>query len=242
MRIDVVTIFPQMFDSPLRESMLRLAQERAIVTIATHDLRDYTADKHHQVDDEPYGGGPGMVMKPEPFFAAVEDLSSRFGTADQIVLMAPRGRRLDQALLSELAANDHVIVLCGRYEGVDERVHRHLATIEISIGDYVLTGGELPAMVLIDGVVRLLEGVLGDEASALDESFSTGLLEYPQYTRPAEFRNWRVPDVLLSGNHADIDRWRRTESLRITADARPDLLAIAPLSEEERRRLAGRGK
>lgn len=224
MRIDVVTIFPRMLDSPLSESMVRLAQDRGVVTIEAHDLRDYTTDKHRQVDDEPYGGGPGMVMKPEPFFAAVEDLTERLGEADEIVMMSPRGRRLTQRLLAELAGKSRLIVLCGRYEGVDERVHEHLATMEVSIGDYILTGGELPAMVLIDGVVRLLEGVLGDETSAADESFSEGLLEYPQYTRPAEFRGWPVPEILLSGNHAEIGRYRQAKALEVTFSRRPDLL------------------
>ncbi len=224
MRIEVVTIFPEMFSSPLSESMLRIAQERGILTVRTHDLRDYTEDKHRQVDDAPYGGGPGMVMKPEPFFAAVEDLKGRYGPADEVILMSPRGRRLGQRLLEELARKESLVILCGRYEGVDERVHEHLATMELSIGDYVLTGGELPAMVVIDGVTRLLEGVLGDEASVVHESFSEGFLEYPQYTRPAEFRGWKVPDVLLSGDHVEIERWRKQKARDLTARLRPDLL------------------
>lgn len=225
MRIDVVTIFPKMFESPMAESMLRLAQERGIVEIAVHDLRDHTADKHRQVDDEPYGGGPGMVMKPEPFFAAVESLGEQFGAPDEVIMMSPRGERLTQALLAQLAESDHFVVLCGRYEGVDERVHEHLVTREISVGDYVLTGGELPAMVLIDGITRLLEGVLGDAASADEESFSRGLLEYPHYTRPATFRGWDVPEVLSSGNHKQIEDWRRDRSREVTKARRPDLLA-----------------
>ncbi|RJQ54287.1 MAG: tRNA (guanosine(37)-N1)-methyltransferase TrmD [Actinobacteria bacterium] len=225
MRIDVVSIFPEMFASPLSASIPKIAQERGILEVAVHDLRDYTTDRHRQVDDTPYGGGPGMVMKPEPFFGAVERLERGFGRADEVVLTSPRGRRLDQALLGELSLKKHLVILCGRYEGVDERVHEHLATMELSIGDYVLSGGELPAMVVIDGVARLLEGVLGDEASCVEESFSEGLLEYPHYTRPAEFRGWSVPEVLLSGNHAEIERWRREKAREMTVRFRPDLLA-----------------
>jgi tRNA (guanine37-N1)-methyltransferase len=224
MRIDVVTIFPSMFESYMAESMLRLAQERGIARVEVHDLRNYTTDRHRQVDDEPYGGGPGMVMKPEPFFAAVEDLADRFGAAQETIMMSPRGEPLTQAVLEDLALASQLVLLCGRYEGVDERVHEHLTTREVSIGDYVLTGGELPAMVLIDGVVRLLAGVLGDRMSVQEESFSGGLLEYPQYTRPATFRGWAVPEVLLSGNHAEIERWRARRARQVTEERRPDLL------------------
>lgn len=233
MRIDIVTIFPEMFVSPFSASMLRLAQERDLLTVAVHDLRDYTTDKHRQVDDEPYGGGQGMVMKVEPFFAACEDLSERFGSPDDVILTSPRGRRLTQQLLTDLARRRHLVVLCGRYEGVDERVHEHLATTEVSIGDYVLTGGEIPAMVLVDGIARLLPGVLGDARSASEDSFAHGLLEHPHYTRPAEFRGWRVPEVLLSGNHAQIARWRSEESKAATAQTRPDLLAATGVPKHE---------
>lgn len=236
MRIDIVTIFPGMFAPVLGESILQRAQEAGLAEVQVHDLRAYTHDRHHTTDDYPYGGGVGMVMKPEPLFAAVETLRCppTAGCQEEVVLLSPQGERFTQALARELAARPHLILLCGRYEGVDERVREHLATRSLSIGDYVLTGGELPAMVVVDAVVRLLPGALGAEEGAHADSFSDSLLEYPQYTRPAEFRGWRVPEVLLSGHHEQIRRWRRKESLRRTRVLRPDLLAAAALSAEDR--------
>ncbi len=218
--------------------MLRVARERGAVEIRVVDLRDYAEGRHRVADDYPFGGGGGMVLKPEPFFRAVEALR---GPGSHVVLLCPQGATLTQARVAELAQRPHLILLCGHYEGVDERVRTHLVDEEISIGDYVLTGGELPALVVIDAVVRLLPGVLGDPAGAMRESFANGRLDYPQYTRPAEFRGLRVPEVLLSGDHAQIARWRRREALRRTAERRPDLLARAALTEEERAWLAELG-
>ena len=223
MRIDVVTIFPPLLAGAFEHSIIKRARERGIVDLRVHDLRGYTDDRHRTVDDYPYGGGAGMVMKPEPWFRAVESLRVR-GNPGQVVLLTPQGRRLDQPLVQRLAAEDRLILLCGRYEGVDERVREHLADLEVSIGDYVLSGGEPAAAVLVDAVVRLQPGALGSSESAVEESFSDGLLEYPQYTRPAEFRGWRVPDVLLSGDHGAVEHWRRQRSLERTRQRRPDLL------------------
>ncbi len=235
MRIDVITTFPEMFAPVLGSSILKRAQEKGVAEIRVHDLRDYTADRHRTTDDAPFGGGGGMVMKPEPFFEAVEAIRGGKPTEnEEIVLLCPQGEPFRQSLARELSARRRLILLCGHYEGVDERVREHLATRAVSIGDYVLTGGELPAMVVIDAVVRLLPGALGDEQGAASDSFSDNLLEYPQYTRPAEFRGWPVPEVLLSGDHARIRRWRRKESLRRTRRLRPDLLAAAELSDEDR--------
>jgi tRNA (guanine37-N1)-methyltransferase len=235
-KVDVLTTFPEMFGPILSASILKRAQEAGIVTITVHDLRGWTTDKHQTTDDYPHGGGAGMVMKPEPFFAAVEELrcATGAGCAEEIILLSPQGDLLTQALARELSAKDHLILLCGHYEGVDERVREHLATRELSIGDYVLTGGELPAMVVIDAVTRLLPGALGAEGGAESDSFAEGLLEYPQYTRPAEFRGWQVPDVLLSGHHEQIRRWRRKEALRRTLRRRPELLDAAGLTDEDR--------
>jgi tRNA (guanine37-N1)-methyltransferase len=228
MKIDIVTLFPEICRAPLSESMMKRAQEKGIVELHIHNLRDWTTDKHHVVDDAPFGGGQGMVMKPEPIFAAVEDLKQRRANSERralkIVLMSPAGRRLDQELAAELSQESHLIVLCGHYEGVDHRVIEHLVDHEISIGDYVLTNGAIAAVVLVDVIVRLLPGALGHEQSASDDSFSGGLLEAPQYTRPAEFLGWKVPEVLLSGNHAEIAKWRREQSLKRTKKNRPDLL------------------
>ncbi len=235
MRIDVVTIFPLAFEGPLQCSILQRARERGLVQIEVHDLRRWTTDRHHVVDDAPYGGGPGMVMKPEPFFAAVDELKGPYGTP--VVLMTPQGRRLDHELAEELASEDRLLILCGHYEGVDERVRQALVTDEVSIGDYVLTGGELPALVLIDAVVRLQPGVLGSVESVDADSFANGLLKHPQYTRPAEFRAMAVPRVLLTGHHAEVARWRRREALRRTLQRRPDLLERAALSGEDERML-----
>lgn len=238
LRIDVLTIFPGMFAGPLGESMLRRAQERGLVEIRVHDLRQFATDRHRTTDDYPFGGGPGMVMKPEPVFRAVEHLTAGQDEPARVILLSPQGRRFDQALAWELSRERHLILICGRYEGVDERVRLGLATDEISIGDYVLTGGELPAMVIIDAVVRLLPGVLGDQRSPREESFSDGLLEGPHYTRPREFRGMAVPEVLLSGHHGQIRRWRRKEALRRTLERRPDLLRKARLGPEDLELLA----
>ena len=236
-RFHVVTIFPGMFTSPLAESIIARALEKGLIEIGLHDVRDYTHDRHRTVDDYPFGGGAGMVMKPEPLFEAVEALrtSSDEGDAVPVVLLTPQGRTLTQAAVEGLAEQREIVLICGRYEGVDERVRRHLVTDEISIGDYVLSGGELAAMVLIDAVARLVPGVVGSAESTQGDSFTTGLLQHPQYTRPAEFRGWAVPDVLLSGNHAEIAGWRRRESLRRTLQRRPDLLDSTDLSPEDRR-------
>ena len=221
MRIDVVTIFPAMFDSPLREGLLGRAIEAGLVEVRLHDLRDFTEDRHRTVDDESFGGGPGMVMKPEPLFAAVESLGERRG---RVLLLSPAGRRLHRDLVHELSGEPHLTLICGRYEGVDERVVDGLPAEEISIGDYVLSGGELPALVLIEAVTRLIPGVIGRGESHERDSFEDGLLDHPHYTRPAEFRGMEVPDVLRSGHHAEIERWRRGAALDKTRRNRPDLL------------------
>ncbi len=233
MRIDIISIFPEIFEPTLGSSMLGIARTKGAVSFAVHDLRDWTADKHRSTDDAPFGGGYGMVMKPEPFFAAIESVRALDPAPATVVLMCPQGRRLDQKLVEELAGHERLVILCGRYEGVDERV-RSLVDIELSAGDYVLTGGELPAMMLVDAVTRLQPGVLASETATQEESFSWGLLEYPQYTRPASFRGMDVPDVLLSGDHARVDLWRRTEAIRRTAERRPDLLDTAELTADER--------
>ena len=220
MRIDVITIFPQIFTSPLRESLLGRAIEASLVDVRVHDLRDYTLDRHRQVDDEPFGGGPGMVMLAEPLFRAVEALRKEGRT----ILLSPAGRRLDQTLVRELAGEPHLVLVCGRYEGVDERVVEGLPAEEISIGDYVLPGGEVPALVLIESVTRLVPGVVGRQESLDRESFEEGLLDHPHYTRPREFRGREVPEALLSGDHARIEAWRREAALRKTRRNRPDLL------------------
>ena len=230
MKIDIVTLFPEICRAPLSESMMKRAQEKGIVEFHIHNLRGWTTDKHHVVDDAPFGGGQGMVMKPEPIFAAVEDLKQRRANSERralkIVLMSPAGRRLDQELAAELSQESHLIVLCGHYEGVDHRVIEHLVDLEISIGDYVLTNGAIAAVVLVDAIVRLLPGALGHERSAVDDSFSheSSHLEAPQYTRPAEFRGWKVPEVLLSGNHTEIAKWRKEQAIKRTRENRPDLL------------------
>ena len=221
MKIDILTLFPEICRAPLSESMMKRAQENKIVDLHIHNLRDWTTDKHHIVDDAPFGGGQGMVMKPEPIFAAVEELKT---PQSKIILMSPAGKRLDQKMAADLSKESDLIIICGHYEGVDHRVIEHLVDLEISIGDYVLTNGAVAAAVLVDAVVRLLPGVLGDEQSAVDDSFTIGSLEAPQYTRPAEFRGWKVPEVLLSGNHAEIAKWRREQALKRTKQNRPDLL------------------
>ncbi len=221
MKIDVLTLFPAMFAGPLDESIIKRAREAGRLDLAIHNLRDYAHDRHRTVDDRPFGGGPGMLLKPEPIFEAVESLA-REGT--RVILLSPAGRPFSQAIARELAGLEHLLMVSGHYEGFDERVREQLADDELSIGDYVLTNGALPVMVIIDAVTRLLPGVLGDEGSARDDSFSQGLLEYPQYTRPADFRGMKVPDVLLSGNHAEIARWRAEQARLRTQERRPDLL------------------
>lgn len=235
MRIDIVTIFPEAF-APLSVSMIGRARERGLLVIRIWDLRDFTADRHRQVDDAPYGGGAGMVMKPEPFFAAV-DAIRREAPPSRILLTSPQGRPLTHALAEELARERHLVLLCGHYEGIDERVRQGLADDEISIGDYVLTGGELAAMVIVDAASRFVPGVVGDPGSVEADSFAEGLLDYPHYTRPAEFRGMAVPEVLLSGNHEAIRRWRRAQRLRRTLQRRPDLLKREALGQEDRRLL-----
>jgi len=225
MRIDVVTIFPEMFKPILNESIIKRAQNKGKVRIYIHDLRDYSCDKHKKVDDRPYGGGSGMVMSPQPLFNAVENIKPKArGQKPKIILLCPQGEKLTQKLSQEIAKYRHMILICGHYEGIDERVRKYLVDEEISIGDYVLTQGELPAMVLIDSVVRLLPGVLGDKNSLNFESFKGNLLEYPHYTRPAHFRGWRVPEILLSGDHKKIESWRKNQAIKRTRERRPDLL------------------
>ncbi|MBX3278186.1 MAG: tRNA (guanosine(37)-N1)-methyltransferase TrmD [Acidobacteria bacterium] len=252
MRFDLLTIFPEFFAGPLHHGIIRRAREQGIIEIAVHDLRSFTFDRHHVVDDRPFGGGDGMVLKPEPVFRAVETLLAEDAMAvdadtqtapdkkrTAVVLLSAQGRLFGQAEAGRLAREcRRMIFICGRYEGVDERVAEHLATDEISIGDYVLTGGELPAAVIIDAVTRLLPGALGSETSAVHDSFAAGVLDCPHYTRPAEFRGMRVPEVLVGGHHAEVARWRRREALRKTLRRRPELLESAPLTDEERRWLA----
>ncbi|HHP51094.1 MAG TPA: tRNA (guanosine(37)-N1)-methyltransferase TrmD [Moorella mulderi] len=233
MRIDVLTIFPEMFTCFLSTSIIKRAIEAGVLTVHLVDIRDYSQDKHRRVDDYPFGGGPGMIMRPEPIFLAVEALLEEGESRPPIILLTPQGEVFNQEMAKELATYPRLILICGHYEGVDERVRQFLATREISIGDYVLTGGELPAMVIIDAVARLLPGVLGDPQGAWEDSFTMGLLEYPQYTRPRDFRGLKVPEVLLSGNHEEIRRWRRREALRRTWQRRPDLLRKAQLTPED---------
>jgi tRNA (guanine37-N1)-methyltransferase len=238
-KIDIVTLFPEICRAPLSESIMKRAQEKRIVDLQIHNLRDWTTDKHHVVDDAPFGGGQGMVMKPEPIFAAVEALTQtpnpRLSTSNaeqsaigdrrsKVLLMSPAGRRFDQQMANQLSQEAHLIIISGHYEGVDHRVIEHLIDLEISIGDYVLTNGAIAAAVLVDSIVRLLPGTLGHEQSAGDDSFSNGLLEAPQYTRPADFRGWKIPEVLLSGNHAEIAKWRKEQAIKRTRDNRPDLI------------------
>jgi tRNA (guanine37-N1)-methyltransferase len=266
MRIDVLTLFPEMFEGVFGSSILGKARDRGLVSLSTVNFREFADNKHNTVDDTPYGGGGGMVLKPEPIFGAVEhvlggagrqadeaggadDNRGGAGASPRVILMCPQGEPFTQNKAAELAAEPHLIFICGHYEGYDERIREFLVTDELSIGDYVLTGGELPAMVVIDAVVRLLPGVLGNELSAVTDSFSEGLLEYPHYTRPAEFRGWAVPDVLLSGHHAEIGKWRRQQSLARTLARRPELMERAQLTpgerkwlDEERRRLENGGE
>lgn len=238
MRIDVITIFPGLFPGPLGDGIIGRALDRGLLELRVHDLRDFAEGPHRQVDDEPFGGGGGMVFKPEPLFAAVEAVLSELDghgvEAGPVVLLSPQGEQLRQARAEEMAASAQITLLCGRYEGVDERVRQHLVDFELSIGDYVLTGGELPAMVVIEAITRLQRGALGDAEAAGRDSFSQGLLDYPQYTRPAEFRGYAAPEVLRSGNHQAIQAWRHQQALLTTARKRPDLLANLTLSEKDK--------
>jgi len=238
MQFEVFTLLPEVFPSYLESSILQRARQRGLIDVRVHNIRDYTHDRHHTTDDTPYGGGGGMVMKPEPVFEAVEAVlgissSPAQPTPVPVILLTPQGRVFTQRVAEELSRHERIALLCGRYEGVDERIREHLVTDEISVGDYVLTGGELPALMMIDAISRLLPGVLGDPTGAEDDSHSMGLLEYPHYTRPPEFRGWKVPDILLSGDHAKIEKWRREQALQRTFHKRPDMIEKAELGEKD---------
>jgi tRNA (guanine37-N1)-methyltransferase len=232
-KIDIVTIFPKMIDAPLAEGIVGRAIASGRLDVRVHDLRDHTTDRHRVVDDMPFGGGPGMVLKPEPLFRAVEHITAERGAPSAVILTSPDGKVFTHAVAERLSRLQHVVILCGRYEGVDERVRERLATETVSIGDYVLSGGELPALVIVDAIARLVPGVVGAEASVAGDTFMRGLLDYPQYTRPAEFRGMGVPSVLLSGHHKDIERWRRRQALARTLERRPDLLEAATLDPDD---------
>jgi len=243
MQFEVFTLLPEVFPPYLESSILNRARQKGLIDVRVHNIRDYTHDKHHTTDDTPYGGGGGMVMKPEPVFEAVESVLGLAAPLSApppasnipIILLTPQGRVFTQRVAEELSRYERIVLVCGRYEGVDERIREYLVTDEISIGDYVLTGGELPALMLIDAISRLIPGVLGDPTGAEDDSHSMGLLEYPHYTKPPEFRGWKVPDVLASGNHAKIDRWRREQALTRTFNKRPDMLEKAELSKSDQK-------
>lgn len=240
MQFEVFTLLPEVFPPYLESSILQKARERGLIEVRVHNIRDYTHDRHHTTDDTPYGGGGGMVMKPEPVFEAVEtvlgfDSDQEHRPPLPVILLTPQGRVFSQRVAEELSRHERIALLCGRYEGVDERIREHLVTDEISVGDYVLTGGELPALMIIDAISRLIPGVLGDPTGAEDDSHSMGLLEYPHYTRPAEFRGWQVPEVLLSGDHGRIEKWRREQAILRTLTRRPDILDKAELSEEDKK-------
>lgn len=247
MQFEVFTLLPEVFPPYLESSILKRAAQRGLINVNVHNIRDHTHDKHHVTDDTPYGGGGGMVMKPEPVFEAVESVLGlaaplsplKPNSSIPIILLTPQGRVFNQRIAGELSGHERIALLCGRYEGVDERIREHLVTDEISVGDYVLTGGELPAMILIDAVARLIPGVLGDPTGAEDDSHSMGLLEYPHYTKPAEFRGWKAPDILLSGDHAKIEKWRREQALLRTFNKRPDMLEKAELSEKDNKFIQG---
>lgn len=241
MRIDIFCLFPEMFTSPFEQSIVKRAKEKGIVEIVAHNIRNYTHDKHHTVDDYSYGGGPGMVLKPEPIFEVVEAVKQQINVSEvPIILLTPAGRLFNQQIAHELALHSHLMLICGHYEGIDERVHEYLATDEISIGDYVLSGGEVAAIAMVDAIVRLIPGALGSEISSNTDSHVDGLLEYPQYTRPQVYRGWKVPSVLFSGNHQEIARWRRREAILRTAKQHPDLLEKANLSREEKEWIFGK--
>jgi tRNA (guanine37-N1)-methyltransferase len=234
MKFDIVTIFPRMVEAGLAEGVISRGVERGLLDIKVHDLRQYTVDRHRSVDDVPYGGGPGMVMKPEPLARAVEDIRARRGDPDTVVLLSPQGRRFTQGEAARMSALRHVTLLCGRYEGMDERIRTLVATEELSIGDYVLSGGELPALVIVDAISRLVPGVVGDTRSVEEDSFSRGLLDYPHYTRPSEFSGAKVPEVLMSGHHEQVRRWRKKTAIQRTLERRPELLDTAAMDDEER--------
>jgi tRNA (guanine37-N1)-methyltransferase len=237
MKLDVVTIFPKMVEAPLAEGVVGRAIQRGVLDLRVHDLREYTTDRHRSVDDEAFGGGPGMVMTPGPFFRAVEAIEKARGAPSAVILTTPDGRLFTHREAARLAALDHIVLLCGRYEGVDARVRQHLATEALSIGDYVVSGGELPALVIVDAVARLVPGVVGDGESVARDTFARGILDFPQYTRPADFSGLKVPAVLLSGHHAEIERWRRREALARTLRERPELLESATLNDEDQKLL-----
>lgn len=231
-RFDILSIFPEMFESPFSSSVIKKACDRKIIEINVHNIRHYATDRHRMTDDYPYGGGGGMVMKVEPIARAIDDIAFS-GQRRHVILMTPQGEPFNQDIAEDLARHDHLIILCGHYEGVDERVREHLVDRELSVGDYVLTGGELPAMILVDAVARLIPRVLGNDESARNDTFTMGLLEHPHYTRPQEYRGWTVPDLILSGDHKKIDRWRRKQSLERTLKRRPDLLETAALGDDD---------
>lgn len=234
MLVDIFSLFPEVFQPYLEISILKRAIQNSFLEVKTHNIRDHATDRHHTTDDTPYGGGGGMIMKPDPVFAAVESVLGSPPNCP-VILLCPQGRLFSQSIAREFAQFDHFALLCGRYESYDERIREHLVTQEVSIGDYVLTGGELPALIILDAVARLIPGVLGDSEATQDDSFSSGLLEYPHYTKPPEFRGWQVPEILLSGNHAALDRWRHEQSLIRTLERRPDLLLKAHLSDSDRK-------
>jgi tRNA (guanine37-N1)-methyltransferase len=234
MKFDIVTIFPRMIDAALAEGVVSRGIANGVLDMQVHDLRDYTTDRHRSVDDVPYGGGPGMVLKPEPLVRAVEAIRTRRGPPDTVILLSPQGRRFTQAEAVRLSTQAHIVLLCGRYEGMDERVPELVGAEEISLGDFVVSGGELPAMIIVDAVSRLIAGVVGDEQSVAEDSFGRGLLDHPHYTRPADFAGRKVPEVLLSGHHADVRRWRRKTALERTLDRRPDLIESTSLDDEDR--------
>lgn len=237
MKISILSLFPEMFEGVLHTSILKKAQENEAVSFSVTDFRNYSENKHHKVDDYPYGGGAGMVLKPEPLFNAVEAVTEGADKPPRVILMCPQGERFTQAKAEELASEENLVFICGHYEGYDERIREHLVTDELSIGDFVLTGGEIASMAIIDSVVRLLPGVLGNNVSSVEDSFSTGLLEHPHYTRPATYKGLTVPDVLLSGNHGEIDKWRMEQSLKRTLERRPDLLEKISLTPEQEKML-----
>jgi tRNA (guanine37-N1)-methyltransferase len=238
MKFDIVTIFPRMIDAALAEGVVSRGIGSGVLDVKVHDLRDHTTDRHRSVDDMPYGGGPGMVMKPEPLVRAVEEIRKVRGVPDAVILLSPQGTRFTQADAVRLSRLRHIVLLCGRYEGMDERVPALVGAVEVSLGDFVVSGGEMPAMIVLDAISRMVQGVVGDELSVAEDSFARGLLDYPHYTRPAEFAGLKVPDVLLSGHHADVRRWRRKTALARTLDRRPDLIERATLDDEDRELLA----